>query len=91
VGDGAGARVGVRDGADWPTAGWVAPGWLAPGWPAARVLATRRGFLPCCTVACGEAAGLADSVGGAVATLAAGAGAVRAKTIANPTVASAPS
>jgi hypothetical protein len=58
---------------------------------AERVVATRRAFLPCCTVAWGEAAGLADSVGGVVWTLAAGAGAVRAKTIANPTVASAPS
>jgi hypothetical protein len=58
---------------------------------AERALAARRGFLPCGTVAWGAAAGLADSVGGAVWTLAAGAGAVRAKTIANPTVASAPS
>ena len=96
-----GASDGVGDCAGAAEAG-RADGWAAaavvccvPGCSACcvaeRALAARRGFLPCGAVAWGEAAGLADSVGGVVWTLAAGAGAVRAKTIANPTVASAPS
>jgi hypothetical protein len=86
----------VGRGAGWAAACVVCcapdcdPGGSA-GCVAERALAPRRGFLPCCAVTGGEAAGLADSAGGTVWTLADGAGAVRAKTIANPTVASAPS
>jgi hypothetical protein len=91
LGAGAGACV-VGRGAGWAAACVVccAPG-CGADCVAERALAPRRAFLPCCTVAWGEAAGLADSAGAGVWTLAAGAGAVRAKTIANPTVASAPS
>jgi hypothetical protein len=57
---------------------------------AGRVLGVPCGFAPCCPGACDGAAVAAGSVGGTVCTLAAGADAVRANTIAKPTVASAP-
>ncbi len=93
-----GASEGLVTGAG--AGAWVAgaPAWLAPAvvaaGAAARVLSLARG----CTLArvdatVGEAgpAGTVDDVAGAGRTFAAGAGAARAKTIAKPTVASAPS
>jgi hypothetical protein len=91
LGDGAGALADCGDGVGLGREpAWVA-GWVA-GCVADRVPAMPCGFVPACPAAGGGAAAVVDGpAGGAGATLAAGAGAVRANTIAKPTVASAPS
>ena len=98
VGDGvAGWLAGC--GVGWPAAGEVAAGRVPAGWAACvtagaaalRVPAARRAFWVCRAMCDGAAVAFAGPAGGVVWALAAGAGAVRANTIAKPTVANAPS
>jgi hypothetical protein len=84
-GDGLAVAVACAECAVWLALGRAA----APGAGWVRVVPC--GFAPCCPGACNGAAVAAGPVGGTVWTFAAGADAVRANTIAKPTVASAPS